>query len=179
MADAPSGSTSQARSGVPSWAVVCTSARLPGSSPTPPGAGSTAGSWSAAAASRRTGVGGASTVARSANSVDPSGETVRSVYAPVAVSRVSEPSAVSSRKTGERPSWSAAKNTTGAPGAGETTCGPGQASKPGSRSRPASCSSVAETSQSVKSCEASQVLSAPRFSTSERLSAVNTGWVNS
>ena len=65
VAEAPSGSTSQARSGVPSAAVAVTSVSVPGSAARGAGCGSSR-VLAGAVGSSRTGAGGASTAARSA-----------------------------------------------------------------------------------------------------------------
>lgn len=176
------GSTSQARSAVPSSAVVCTSVRLPGSAATCPGAGSVTGCCPGVAASRRTGVGGLSTAERNAYRVPPSGLATTSVYAPDAVSPTSSPLPVESRKTGACPASSAVNHTTGepsSPGTGETTGEPGHCSKSGSRSRPGSWSSVASASHSVASPGLSQVIRRARTQTRRRLSGVKAGAPNS
>src|SRR3954451_6515760 len=77
-AAAPPGSASQARSVVPSTAVVTISSSRPGTS-TRPGAGSGGGSWSTPAGFSRTGTGGRSTRSHNANNAEPSRDTQSSL----------------------------------------------------------------------------------------------------
>ena len=111
-ADAARGSTSQDRIGWPSSAVAWTSASRPGTASGAPGHSSAAGSdpKTPVVRSMRTGVGGESTVARSAYRYRPSGPGFKSVYAPSSpVTRVTSPVSVSRRNTGRLPPSSAAK----------------------------------------------------------------------
>src|SRR5689334_4301062 len=126
---APSGSTSQARTGWPSSAVAVTSSSRPGSVTGTPGQSSAPGS-APVVRSMRTGVGGESTAARSAYRYRPSGSGFRSVYAPSsAVTRVTSPLPISTRNTGHRPPSSAVRYSALESGA--------QASPFGQRSQPA------------------------------------------
>src|SRR5271156_2296511 len=119
--DAPSGSTSQARTLWPSSAAARTSPSRPGTASGAPGLTRAAGPAAPVSGLRsiRTGVGGESTAERSAYRYRPSGAGFRSVYAPSSpVTRVTWPSVGSTRNTGRRPPASAGEETppgTGAP----------------------------------------------------------------
>src|SRR6185437_13729211 len=141
---APSGSTSQARTGWPSSAVAVTSSSRPGSVTGTPGQSSAPGS-APVVRSMRTGVGGESTAARSAYRYRPSGSGFRSVYAPSSgVTRVTSPLPTSTRNTGHRPPSSAV--TYSALESGAQASPFGQRSQPASRSRPGPEASAASAS---------------------------------
>ncbi len=78
-AEAPSGSTSQERTVLPSATTVEISVRVPGTEAMAPGARSRSGSWSAPVVANRTGCGGWSTELRSAYSALPSRLTTTSL----------------------------------------------------------------------------------------------------
>ncbi len=133
-AEADSGRQSQARRGVPSSAVAVTSSTRPGTTGSGTGPRSTTGCWCGVRGSRRTGAGGADTVARRAYTCSPSGLAHRSEYAASSpVSCVTSPEATSTRNTGARPSESAV--TSSAVPSGVQVGRPGQRSQPGATRR--------------------------------------------
>src|SRR5262249_28375801 len=183
-ADASPGRHSQARSGTPSSATVVTSTTEPGSSSTRPGlgrntgcrsagrgVGGNTGCWSAADGSSRTGSGGLSTADRSAYSAEPSWATARSLYAPDAVNRVTDPSARSNRNAGRWPWSSATKNTAALSAENASPCG--QNGNAGVASRPSPVSR--SISHSVQRAGSSYVVRPSRTQASQRPSGENAG----